>query len=139
MTVNIIKLCVGIESVEHLIEARKKDPRNKGKDYNFHITRFKRRRAEEVLDGGSLYWVMKGFVIARQRIIGLEDVKTENGTKCMIQMDKKIHLTESQPRRAFQGWRYLEQSSAPNDLPEGSKVVDIPSELRNELTELGLL
>lgn len=139
MTVNLIKLCVGIDSVEHLIEARKKDPRNKGLDYNFHVTRFRPKRAEEVLDGGSLYWVIKGFILARQRIIGLEEVKTDNGTKCMIKMDKKIYLTESQPRRAFQGWRYLEESSSPADLPEGSAIAELPTELRNDLKELGLI
>lgn len=121
------------------MELRKADPRNKGLEYNFHITRFRPRRADEVLDGGSLYWVIKGFVLARQRIIGLDEVKTESGTKCMIKMDKKIHLTESQPRRAFQGWRYLEKSSAPKDLPANSKIMDIPPELRNELKELGLI
>lgn len=139
MTVNIIKLCVGIDSVEHLTEARKLDPRNKGLDYNFHITRFKPKRADEVLEGGSLYWVIKGFVQARQKIIGFEAVKTDNGTKCMIKMDKKIHLTESQPRRAFQGWRYLDTNSAPDDLPKGSKIGEMPAELRNELKELGLI
>ncbi len=139
MTVHVIKLCVGIESVEHLIEARKKDPGNRGKDYNFHITRFKPKRAEEVLEGGSLYWVIKGSVLARQKIIGLKEVKTDQGNKCMIMMDKEIHLTESQPRRPFQGWRYLEQSSAPKDLPKGQKILDIPLELRNELKDLGLI
>ncbi|MCC3860472.1 DUF1489 family protein [Pseudemcibacter aquimaris] len=139
MAVNIIKLCVGIESVEHLIEARKNDPRNKGLDYNFHVTRFKPKRADEILDGGSLYWVMKGFIQARQRIIGFEEVKTDNGTKCMIKMDKKIYLTESQPRRAFQGWRYLDQQSAPKDLPENSPEQNMPTELRNDLKELGLI
>ena len=139
MAVHIIKLCVGIESVEHLIEARKKDPRNRGKDYNFHVTRFRPKRAEEVLQGGSLYWVIKGSVLARQKIIGLEVVKTDQGNKCMIMMDKEIHLTESQPRRPFQGWRYLEQSSAPKDLPKGQKILDIPPEMRDELRDLGLI
>jgi hypothetical protein len=139
MAVHLIKLCVGVESVEHLIELRKKDPRNKGKDYNSHITRFKPRRAEEVLDGGSLYWVIKGVIQARQKIIDLEDVKTDNGTKCKIKMDKKIYLTESQPRRAFQGWRYLEQNAVPKDLPPNSNILDIPVELRSELKELGLI
>lgn len=139
MTVHLIKLCVGIESIEHLIDARNNDPGNKGLDYNFHITRFRPRRAKEVLSGGSLFWVIKGFVLVRQRIIGLEEIKTEQGIKCMIKMDKEIHLTESQPRRAFQGWRYLDESSAPKDLPENSKIQDIPIDLRNELTELGLI
>lgn len=139
MTVNIIKLCVGIDSVEHLIEDRNNDLEIRELDYNFHITRFRPRRAAQVLDGGSLFWVIKGFVLVRQRIIGLDEVKTDQGTKCMIKMDKEIHLTESQPRRAFQGWRYLEQSLAPNDLPNNSKLLDIPLELRNELAELGLI
>lgn len=139
MTVHLIKLCVGIESVEHLIEARSKDPRNKGKDYNFHITRFRPKRAEEVLNGGSLFWVMKGFVQARQNIIGLEEVTTDTGKKCMIKMDKKIFLTENQPRRAFQGWRYLEESSAPKDIDNNAQILDIPTNLRNELKELGLI
>lgn len=118
---------------------RKKDPRNEGKNYNFHITRFKPRRAEEVLDGGSLYWVIKGSIQARQKIIGLEEVKTDNGTKCMIKMDKKIYLTETQPRRAFQGWRYFEENAVPKDLEANSEVLDIPIELRTELKELGLI
>ena len=88
MTVHLIKLCVGVDSVEDLMEHRRQNPRNKERDYNFHITRFKPRRADEVLDGGSLYWVIKGTIQCRQRIIGLEEVKTENGTKCMIMMDK---------------------------------------------------
>ncbi|MDG1859023.1 MAG: DUF1489 domain-containing protein [Emcibacteraceae bacterium] len=139
MTVNIIKLCVGVDSVEHLLEARDDDPGNKGLDYNFHITRYRPKRAEEVLDGGSLYWVIKGYVQARQKIIGLEEVKTDTGTKCMIKMDKKIYHTETQPRRAFQGWRYFETSSVPADIPEGSKISDIPPELRDELKGLGLI
>ncbi|MDG1438531.1 MAG: DUF1489 domain-containing protein [Emcibacteraceae bacterium] len=139
MAVNIIKLCVGIDSVEHLLETRKADPRNKGLDYNFHITRFRPKRAKEVLDGGSLYWVIKGHVQARQKIIGLDEVKTDNGTKCMIKMDKTVYHTQTQPRRAFQGWRYFEENSTPADLPHGSNITDIPPELRDELKELGLI
>lgn len=139
MTVHLIKLCVGIESVEHLLEVRKNDPRNEGKDYNFHITHFKPKRAKEVLDGGSLYWVIKGTIAARQNIIGLEDVKTENGTKCMIKMDKEIHLVEGYPRRPFQGWRYLEENAAPKDLTKDQAISDIPFEMRNELKDLGLI
>ena len=139
MSVNIIKLCVGVESVEHLMEIREADLRNKGLNYNFHITRSKPRRYDEVLDGGSLYWVIKGFILARQYIISLDEVKTQSGTKCMIKLDKKIFLTEPQPRRAFQGWRYLENSVAPVDLVRGEKLENIPHELRKELKELGLI
>ncbi|MBT5186325.1 MAG: DUF1489 domain-containing protein [Kordiimonadaceae bacterium] len=139
MTVHIIKLCVGIDSVEHLIESRKRDPRNKGKDYNFHITRYKPKRADEILAGGSLYWVIKGSVLVRQKVIGFEPVETDNGTKCMIKMDKEIHLTESHPRRPFQGWRYFENNAVPKDLPRGQKHSDIPIEMSSELKALGLI
>ena len=91
------------------------------------------------MDGGSIYWVIKGFILARQRIIGFEDVQTDQGVKCMIKMDKKVHLTESQPRRAFQGWRYFEENAAPKDVSEKSEVAEMPMELKNDLKTLGLL
>lgn len=139
MTVHIIKLCVGIDTVEHLIQVRKNNRQNHNLDYNFHITRFKPKRANEILQGGSIYWVIKGFVLVRQKIIGLEEVATDKGKKCMIKMDPELYLTESQPRRPFQGWRYLPDSSAPRDLPKDVKLSDIPSEMKNELRNLGLI
>ena len=139
MTIHIIKLCVGVDSVEHLMELRKNNPRYRTLDYHYHITRFKPKKAEEILDGGSIYWVIKGFILARQRIIGFEDVQTDQGVKCMIKMDKKVHLTESQPRRAFQGWRYFEENAAPKDVSQKTEVAEMPMELKNDLKTLGLL
>ena len=83
--------------------------------------------------------VIKGFVLARQFIIGFEEIKTDRGIKCMIKMYKEIHLTESHPRRAFQWWRYLEDNAVPKDLPSSIKKLDIPAKLRAELSDLGLL
>ncbi|MCP5382622.1 MAG: DUF1489 domain-containing protein [Kordiimonadaceae bacterium] len=139
MTIHIIKLCVGVDSVDHLMELRKNNSRYRTLDYHYHITRFKPKKAEEILDGGSIYWVIKGFIQARQRIIGFDEIQTDQGVKCMIKMDKKVHLTESQPRRAFQGWRYFEENAAPNDISNNSEVADMPSQLKNDLKSLGLL
>ncbi len=139
MAVHMIKLCVGIDSVEHLIQVRKMNRAKHAKDYNFHITRFRPKRAQEILEGGSIYWVIKGFVTVRQRIIGFEDVDTDHGKKCMIKMDTELHLTQSQPRRPFQGWRYFEESVAPKDFPKGQNITDIPPEMKNDLRNLGLI
>lgn len=141
MTVHILKLCVGIDTVEQLIEYRKGREQflPDGRSYNYHITRFAPKRAEEVLDGGSLYWIIKGFIQVRQRIIGFEEIKTDNGVKCKIILDAGLVRTESQPRRPHQGWRYLDPADAPKDLPEGTKADDLPVKLRRELQELGLI
>lgn len=141
MTVHILKLCVGIDSIEHLIEVRRGREQQlpDGTPYNFHITRFRPKRAAEILDGGSIYWIIRGFVQLRQRIIALEPIETDNGTKCKIIMDTKIFRTEGQPRRPHQGWRYLETSDAPRDIAESEKTDDMPEEISRTLREMGLL
>lgn len=142
MTVNLLKLCVGIDSVEHLREVRKRKAPHQladGTNCHIHVTRFMPKRAHEVLAGGSLYWVIKGFVLVRQTIIGLEMIKTDNGPKCMVQMEQELVLTEAQPRRPHQGWRYLEVSDAPKDLPAGARNTDLPPEISAQLRGLGLL
>lgn len=141
MTIHILKLCVGVDSVEHLQELRagRAEEMHAGRPYHYHITRSFPRRAAEVLEGGSLYWVIKGFVQARQKIIGLETVKTDTGKKCMIMMDTELIRTEAQPRRPHQGWRYLEPKDAPKDLPQGTSIEELPTEMSAELRALGLL
>ena len=141
MTAHILKLCVGIDSVEHLIEVRKgrENLLPDGTPYNYHITRFRPKRAEEILKDGSIYWVIKGFVQVRQRIIGLDVIKTDTGSKCKIIMDTELVRTESQPRRPHQGWRYLESADAPRDILAGEKVDDLPQDLSAKLREMGLI
>lgn len=141
MTVHILKLCVGIDSVDHLIEVRKgrQNLLPDGSPYNYHITRFRPKRAEEILDGGSIYWIIKGFIQVRQRIIGLDPIETDTGIKCKIVMDTHLVRTESQPRRPHQGWRYLEISDVPKDLDPRLNMDDIPEELSAELRDLGLI
>jgi len=108
---------------------------------NFHTTRMVPTRAAELVDGGSLYWVIKGSVQCRQRLLEVRPfVDGEGISRCHLMLDPVVVRTDWQPRRAFQGWRYLKQSEAPSDLGKGRKgVAEMPLKLRQELTELGLL
>jgi hypothetical protein len=140
MTVHLIKLCVGIEDVDHLAE-RQRTRRNK-RGNCFHRTRMMPTRAAEILDGGSLYWVIKGFVQVRQRIVGLEKDKGEGGKACVIELDPKHVLVQPTAHRAFQGWRYLKLDAAPPDIGKRGKVYidpDMPKALKAELMRLGLI
>ena len=141
MTVHILKLCVGIDSIDHLIEIRKGREHllPDGTPYNYHITRSRPKRGPEILDGGSLYWIIKGFIQVRQRIIGLDRIETETGVKCKIIMDTNIIRTESQPRRPHQGWRYLETADVPKDILLGAKGDNMPQGLSKQLRKMGLI
>lgn len=145
MTVHIIKLCVGIETAEHLAEvqrARLEAAKDRGEPPLLrHLTRNMPRRRDEVLDGGSLYWVIKGVIQVRQRIVGLEAAERADGTPaCAMVYDPQHVRTEPRACRAFQGWRYLPPGKAPRDLRTGHKAAaDLPPEMAAELRELGLL
>jgi len=106
-----------------------------------HTTRMMPTRGTEILDGGSLYWVVKGSVQCRQRILDIRPFTDDEGIgRCRIVLDPKVVRTDWQPRRAFQGWRYLRPEDAPADLGEGRKgVAQMPPKLRQELAALGLL
>lgn len=145
MSLNLIKLCVGAESVEDLedwIAVRLDDRRLAGQvAEHAHTTRMVPKRVDELLDGGSLYWVVKGSVQCRQRIAEIRPFVDDEGiSRCHIVLDPQVVRTQWQPRRAFQGWRYLKADDAPADLGAGAKgVSEMPASLRNELAELGLL
>jgi hypothetical protein len=98
-------------------------------------------RGAELLDGGSLYWVIKGNVQCRQRLLEIRPFTDGEGiSRCRLILDPVVTRTEWQPRRAFQGWRYLKQADAPADLGAGgSALMEMPPKLRRELAELGLL
>ena len=101
-------------------------------------SRMRPRRESELLDGGSLYWVMKGVILVRQRIAGLEETVGADGLRrCAILLRPTLYRTEAQPKRAFQGWRYLKPEDAPRDLAAAARKE--PPELRMKLAELGLL
>ncbi len=96
------------------------------------------KRRDELLDGGSVYWIIKGVVLVRQRIADLKETTGLDGHKrCAIILEPPLIATAAQPRRAFQGWRYLEPQDAPSDLKGGG--AETPPGLRAELAELGLL
>jgi len=135
--IHLIKLCVGAEKVEDLIEWQQA---RYGEGSARHVTRMWPKRGDELLDGGSLYWVFKGVVLARQRVIGLEEVIGADGiARCAIELDRDIVRTEAMPRRPFQGWRYLKAEDAPVDLRAGREREDpLPRELQAALAEIGL-
>ncbi|MCB1374697.1 MAG: DUF1489 domain-containing protein [Rhodobacteraceae bacterium] len=143
MTLHLLKLCVGTESVEELAAwqaGRAAARRAAGADARpRHVTRMWPRRAEELLNGGSLYWVIKGHVLARQRILALEPSDGADGIRrCALLLDPELVRTAPQPRRAFQGWRYLQSRDAPADLL-GSVPSDLPPALAVDLARIGVL
>ena len=138
---NLIKLCVGAERLEDLLDWQASD-RAKGPDgLPRHVTRMWPKRADELLDGGSLYWVFKGMVLCRQPIVRLDPVDRGDGiNRCGIVLDPTVTRVVATPRRPFQGWRYLPASDAPRDLPQGrSAQEELPEQLEHALAEIGIL
>ena len=140
MPLHLLKLCVGIDSIEHL--AAVQQARRKGRiQTSAHFTRQMPKRAEEILDGGSIYWVIKGFVRVRQRIVGIDTVyRGEEGKFCKLSLHRDLVPTVPQPRKPHQGWRYLEPADAPADLAQAGRGLQaMPPEMIAELKSLGLL
>jgi hypothetical protein len=145
MTVHLVKLCVGVDTVQELkdwqTEWLKRLKRAGKTPEHCHRTLQAPRRRDEVLDGGSLYWVIKGVILVRQRIVNLRSDMREDGTACCgIVLHPQLVATRAQARRAFQGWRYLPVADAPADL----RVVthddgEIPKAMRADLRELRLI
>jgi hypothetical protein len=143
---HLIKLCVGVETLEELAawQAHRLDiMRRAGAVPELaHLTRQTPRQAEEVRKSGSLYWVIKGFIRARQKILDLrEETGAEGKPLCAIVLDHALIATRPQPRRPFQGWRYLKPEEAPADLGAVEEMAgdNIPPAMRAELAELALL
>lgn len=143
MTIHLVKLSVGAETVDDLrawVEKRSRQSEKAGEGkVHQHVTRMHPRRTEELLNGGSIYWVIKGMVQARQKILGFKKrLGADQIERTAIYLEPKLVLTEAQPRRAFQGWRYLTVEDAPKDLGR-RRGKSPPPELSAELAELGLL
>jgi hypothetical protein len=146
MALHLIKLCVGVESIEQLTGWIADDmARQRGmgiEPEDSHVTRMMPKRIPEILDGGALYWVIKGQIQARQQILDLQAVTgPDNIQRCRIVLDPEVIPTVLQPKRPFQGWRYLLPKDAPRDLAAigGSAGDELPAALKAELAELGLL
>jgi hypothetical protein len=140
---HLIKLCVGCDSLQDLAgwqKQRLKEKKAKGqKPELVHVTRQMPKRAEELLDGGSLYWVIKGQIAARQKLLELREVKKEGIPHCGLVYHRELVPVRPRPRSAFQGWRYLEAADAPPDLTVSQGDRNLPEKLRRELAALGLL
>lgn len=139
--VNLVKLCVGAERVEDLAAWQKARAGGAARFEPRHVTRMWPKREAELLDGGSLYWVFKGVILARQRIKRLDEVIGDDGVRrCGLVLDQDIVRTSPAPRRPFQGWRYLPAQDAPADLaPARAGDSDLPVELEAALAEIGIL
>ena len=144
-TLHLVKLCVGVDTVEELATwqaqrsaqrlAEGADPRPR------HVTRMWPRRADDLLAGGSLYWVIRGVIRVRQKIATLEEVTGQDGIRrCAIVFEPLLIPTAPRPRRAFQGWRYLTNADAPPDIGQGAgDEAELPPGLREELSRFGVL
>jgi hypothetical protein len=146
VTIHLVKLSVGTESVEDLAswhtERLKQMKAEKQKPELFHRTFMMPKRREELLGGGSIYWVIKGVIQARQRLLDLREGTRPDGTPCtLLILDRKLVHVRPVPRRAFQGWRYLSVDDAPADMADGQRgeIDQMPPKMRRELAELGLL
>lgn len=138
---HLMKLAVGIRDLAHLAERQAaravSDPPLR------HQTRMFPRRAAEIVDGGSIYWVIAGAMLVRQRIVEIRQEAWDDATTCAgLILDPTLVQVEARPTRPFQGWRYLSAEDAPPDLtatPQGREVAAMPPALRKELASLGLL
>ncbi|NTF32207.1 DUF1489 family protein [Rhizobium skierniewicense] len=144
MSLHLIKLCVGADTIEDLrgwVSQRSLLAIAAGMEpHSVHTTRMFPKRTEELLDGGSLYWVIKGQVQARQKILDIKSFKGDDGiSRCDLVLGPEVIETSPAPKRPFQGWRYLKDEEAPRDLGGGGVSDEMPSDLRRELAELGLL
>src|ERR1700722_17339171 len=145
MALNLIKLCVGADSVRDLevwIKEKLREKRKRGeKPEHIHRTRMVPKRADELKDGGSLYWVIRGEIMCRQRIRDVRPCRDKDGVgRCGVVLDPKVVLVVPRPFRAFQGWRYFETKDAPRDLEKAAPgAAAMPEKMRRELRELGLM
>jgi len=143
MTLHLIKLAVGVDDVDHLAELQARRLAQAGAENRApvlrHVTRHAPRRAEELLTGGSLYWVIRGWVRVRQKLVGLDPVIGDGVRRCALVLDPLLVRTVPRAHRPFQGWRYLPGSKAPPDTTDGDGVADVPEHMAAELRELGLL
>lgn len=145
MALHLIKLCVGADSIQDLrdwVSERSLTAMAAGLEpHSIHTTRMVPKRVDELLDGGSLYWVIKGQVSARQNLLDLRTFTGADGIqRCELVLGPEVIETASQPKRPFQGWRYLKDEEKPRDLGAlGDDVAALPEDLRRELSDLGLL
>ncbi len=145
MALHLIKLCVGADSIadlEEWITERMAALKARGEPQRpSHVTRMTPKRGAELLDGGSLYWVIKGQIAARQTLEEIEDFRDSDGIeRCRLWLGRAVIPLAPRPMRPFQGWRYLQEKDAPADLAaSGLGLAGMPEAMRRELGALGLI
>jgi hypothetical protein len=145
MPLHLIKLAVGCESVKELkswvAERALKAKQNGLPRHHTHITRMVPKRGDELLAGGSLYWVIRGEIAAREKLLAIEPFRDRDGIgRCRLVMQPKVIAVAPRPMRAFQGWRYFAENDVPPDLGKAAAgIAAMPEPLRRELRDLGLL
>ncbi|MET0221862.1 MAG: DUF1489 domain-containing protein [Tardiphaga sp.] len=145
MALHLIKLAVGCESIadfkSYLNERMRAAKARGAPQHHIHITRMVPKRDVELLDGGSLYWVIKGEIAVREKLLAIEPFRDSDGVnRCRLVMQPKVFTVSPRPLRPFQGWRYLTHADAPADLGKAAASIEaMPEPMRRELRELGLL
>ena len=144
MTIHLLRMAVGIESIANLKQIQSDrliQSRVSNEKKLYTITRNFPKKVEDLLDGGSIYWVIKKYIRVRQSILGIERRKNKDGKPyCAIQIDPILNQVIARRQKAFQGWRYLKAEDKPIDLQiSGEKVINMPVEMVDELRELGLI
>ena len=132
---HLMKLAVGVRDPAHLraLQTQREPPLQ-------HLTKQMPRRAAEIVDGGSLYWVIAGSMLVRQRVLWVEPAVRIDGSACAaIGLDAALVPVCGRPVRAFQGWRYLGSDAAPADLSAQPDEATVPEALARELRALCLL
>ena len=140
-TINLIKLSVGSDSVEDIENWQRHRSKQRIDGQYYHLTRMWPRREKELLNGGSIYWVVKGVVQVRQRVLALEEIIGDDGIRrCALVLDPELIRTSPAIKRPFQGWRYLTPQDAPADLGTARQNDDtLPPELAGALADIGVL
>jgi hypothetical protein len=134
MSLHMIKLCVGCDTVEELVAWHRAEGAG-GRPWTMH-TRQTPKRAQELIAGGSLYRVFRGVILCRQPILAVDTVGEGVNARCQVTLAREVVRVAPTPRRAFQGWRYLTAADAPPDLATGAEG-DIPQDLARRLREAG--
>jgi hypothetical protein len=141
MTVHIIKLCVGADSLQDLADWhvwQKSQRRLAGLDPRpVCDTRNTPKRATDIIGKGSLYWVIKGSIAVRQQIVDLRTITNEGSPRCEIVLDDAYVPVVPRRHKPFQGWRYLDAGAAPPDVSPSTNIADTPLELAQQLRDLG--
>ena len=138
---NIIKLSVGSDNIEMLKQWQEERRSQLDIKHSLHITRMWPKREAELLNGGSIYWVIKGAIQCRQKMIGFDEIIGADGIRrCGFKLDPELTPTTKALRRPFQGWRYLKLEDCPSDLSASrDSDDDLPEEMQQSLARLGVL